>query len=97
MKLGPESKRFIHLNPEKGNMINPLQRRGENPSSSKTQLKETVLKKPKPKMSTKFQIHAWQTLLAKLIQNFVLGQGQNDEESPGEISTKSLNFEEEEN
>ena len=57
MKLGPESKCFVRLNSKKGNMINPLQRRGDKPCSSKTQLKETVLKKPQPMMLTKFQVH----------------------------------------
>ena len=60
-------------------MINPLQRRGENPSSSKTQLKETVQKKPKPMMSTKFQVHG------KIISDFCSVDGTKWRRIPGGI------------
>ena len=54
-------------------MINPLHRRGEKPSSSKTQLKETVQKKPI--MSTNFN---------RPNSHLFSDQVQNDEESPEE-------------
>ena len=57
----------------KGNIINPLHRRGEKPSSSKTQLKETVQKKPI--MSTNFN---------RPNSHLFSDQVQNDEESPEE-------------
>ena len=79
MKLGPESNCFIHLNLKKGNMINPLHRRGEKPCSSKTQLKETVQKKPKPMMSTKFQVHG------KIISDFCSVDGTKWRRIPGGI------------
>ena len=51
-------------------------------SSCKTQLKETVQKKPQPMML--IQVHG-KLLLAKLIQIFVQSTGGKDEESPEEI------------